>query len=78
MGPTAAKVGTTLWFTVMVTTAVVAHKPTVGVKVQDVVAVLSNAGDQLPVIPLVEVVGKADKVLPEQIGATDANAGTAF
>jgi hypothetical protein len=39
---------------------------------------LSNAGDQLPVIPLVEVVGKADKVLPEQIGATDANAGTAF
>ena len=33
MGPTAAKVGTTLWFTVMVTTAVVAHKPAVGVKV---------------------------------------------
>ena len=39
---------------------------------------MSNAGDQLPVIPLVEVVGKADKVPPEQIGATDANAGTAF
>ena len=33
IGPTAAKVGTTLWFTVMVTTAVVAHKPAVGVKV---------------------------------------------
>jgi hypothetical protein len=39
---------------------------------------LSNAGDQLPIIPLVEVVGKADKVSPEQIGATGANAGTAF
>ena len=39
---------------------------------------MSNAGDQLPVIPLVEVVGKADKVSPEQIEATGANAGTAF
>lgn len=33
IGPTAVKVGTTFWFTVMVTTAVVAHKPAVGVKV---------------------------------------------
>jgi hypothetical protein len=32
------------------------------------VAVLFIAGDQVPVIPLVEVVGKGDKTSPEQIG----------
>jgi hypothetical protein len=40
--------------------------------------VLSKAGDQAPVIPLVEVVGNADKVAPEQIGATDVNVGVIF
>ena len=40
------------------------------------VAVLSKAGDQEPVIPLVEVVGNADKVAPEHIGATALNVGT--
>ena len=39
---------------------------------------LFSAGDQLPVIPLVEVVGKADKVAPEQIGATAVNVGVTF
>ena len=39
---------------------------------------LSKAGDQLPVMPLVDVVGKADKVPPEQIGATALNAGVIF
>ena len=39
------------------------------------VAVLSKAGDQVPVIPLVEVVGNADKVAPAQIGATAVNVG---
>ena len=39
------------------------------------VAVLSNAGDQAPVMPLLEVVGNADNTAPEQIGATAANAG---
>ena len=29
-------------------------------------------------IPLVEVVGKADKVVPEQIGATAAKIGVKF
>ena len=38
-------------------------------------AVLSNAGDQVPVMPLVEVVGNADKVAPEHIGATALNVG---
>jgi hypothetical protein len=43
-----------------------------------VVAVLFNAGDQVPVIPLFEVVGNADKVAPEQIGATAVNVGVTF
>ena len=42
------------------------------------VAVLSNAGAQVPVIPLLEVVGKADKVAPEHIGATAVNVGVTF
>ena len=37
-----------------------------------------NAGDQLPVMPLVEVVGSAVRVAPEQIGATAANVGVMF
>jgi hypothetical protein len=43
-----------------------------------VVAVLFNAGDQVPVMPLLEVVGNADKVAPEQIGATAVNVGVTF
>ena len=42
------------------------------------VAVLSKAGDQDPVVPLVEVVGNADKVAPEQIGATALKVGVIF
>jgi len=42
------------------------------------VAVLFNAGDQVPVIPLLEVVGSADKVAPEQMGATALNVGVIF
>ena len=37
-----------------------------------------SAGDQLPVKPLVEVVGNADKVAPEQIGATAVKVGVMF
>jgi len=37
--------------------------------------VLFKAGDQVPVIPLLEVNGKAAKVAPEQIGATAVKAG---
>ena len=39
------------------------------------VVVLSKAGDQVPVMPLVEVFGKADKLLPEHIGATALKVG---
>ena len=43
-----------------------------------VVAVLSKAGAQVPVIPLVEVVGSAVRVAPEQMGATALNVGVMF
>ena len=42
------------------------------------VAVLSKAGAQVPVIPLVDVVGNAVSVAPEQIGATALNVGVIF
>ena len=37
-----------------------------------------SAGAQVPVIPLLEVVGSGDKVAPEHIGATAVNAGVTF
>ena len=57
-------------FTVIVIVAVEAHCPDVGVNVYVVVAVLFNAGDQVPVMLLFEVVGRAFSVAPEQIAAT--------
>ena len=39
------------------------------------VAVLFNAGDHVPEMPLFEVSGKAVKVAPEQMGATAVNVG---
>ena len=41
------------------------------------VAVLLSAGDQVPVIPLVDVVGNVT-VSPEQIGAIALNVGVVF
>ena len=78
IGATAVKVGVTFGLTVIVNVVVVAHRPAVGVNVYVVVTVLFNAGDQVPVIPLVEVVGKADNVAPEQIGATAVKVGVTF
>jgi hypothetical protein len=43
-----------------------------------VVAVLFRAGDHVPVIPLVEVVGNGERVAPEQTGATAAKVGVIF
>ena len=54
----------------MVMLAVVAHKLAVGVKVYKVVAELFKVGDHVPVMPLLEVVGNAAKVVPAQIVAT--------
>jgi hypothetical protein len=48
------------------------------VKVYVVVAVLSKAGVQLPVMPLLEVVGSAVRVAPEQIGTTALKVGVMF
>ena len=53
----------------------VAHCPAFGVNVYNVVAILFSAGDQLPIIPLLEVVGNAANVPPVQIGFTVANVG---
>ena len=36
---------------------------------------LFNAGDQVPLIPLLEEVGNAVKMAPEHIGATAVNVG---
>jgi hypothetical protein len=72
---TAVNVGVILVLTVIVKVVVEAHCPVVGVNVYVVVAVLFNAGAQVPVYPLLEVVGKADKTPPEHIGATAVNVG---
>ena len=37
-----------------------------------------SAGDQVPVIPLFDVVGNGFNVPPEQIGATALNVGVMF
>lgn len=37
-----------------------------------------KAGDQVPVMPLLEAVGNAGKISPEQIGATALNVGVMF
>ena len=42
------------------------------------VVVLFIAGAQVPVIPLVDVFGKADKTAPEQIAATGVKVGVTF
>ena len=72
---TCVKVGVTFALTVIVIVALLASCPSFEVNVYKVVAVLFNAGDQVPVIPFVEVVGKAAKVAPEQIGFTCVNNG---
>ena len=78
IGATAINVGVIFGLTVIVKAVVVAHCPTVGVKVYVVVAVLLSAGDHEPVMPLFDVVGKADKVAPEHIGATALKVGVMF
>lgn len=73
---TGSKVGVTIELTVTVSIVVVAHWPAVGVKVYVVVAVLlTTAGVQVPVIPLVDVVGNIGATVPEQIAGTGSNVG---
>ena len=76
IGATAAKVGVT--FGVMVTSkvAVVAHWPASGVKVYVPLAVLlTTAGDQVPVMPFVDVNGNTGATEPSHIGATGLKVG---
>ena len=75
IGPTPLNIGVTLGFTGIDMVVAVAHCPAVGVNVYVVVDILFKAGDQVPVIPLLEVVGKANKVPPEQIAATGVKVG---
>ena len=55
---------------VIVIVAVGAHCPAVGVNVYVVVVVLLMAGDHVPVMLLLDVVGNAEMVAPEQYGPT--------
>ncbi len=75
IGDTAVNVGVIGLFTVIVNVVVLAHCPEFGVKVYVVVAVLFNAGDQVPVIALVDVVGSGLKLSPLHIGDTAVNDG---
>ena len=75
IGATALKVGGIFGLTVIVKVAVVAHNPEVGVNVYVVVAVLIKAGDQVPVTPLLDVVGNGGNAAPEQMGDIGENTG---
>ena len=79
IGATAAKFGVTLGFTVTVNVVIVAHCPASGVNVYVPLAVLLTvAGDQVPVMPFVDVVGNVGATVPEQIGFTAAKVGVTF
>ena len=75
IGFTALKEGVIIGLTTMLMLDVTAHWPVSGVKVYVVVVVLSKEGDQVPVIPLLEVEGRLDKASPLQIGFTALKEG---
>ena len=77
IGAGVVNVGTVCGVTVTVTVAVVAQSPALGVKVYVPVFVLSTVdGDQVPVTPLLDVVGRTGAADPLQIGAGVVNVGT--
>jgi hypothetical protein len=78
IGDTAVKTGVAFGVITTVILCVNAQTPALGVNVYVVVDVLFNAGDQLPVIPLLSVVGNALIVAPEQKGPTAVNTGVAL
>jgi hypothetical protein len=65
---TGSKVAISGFTTTVKLVVAVAHCPIVGVKVYVVVVELSTGGDQVPVTPLEDVVGKGAKASPEHIG----------
>ena len=72
---TGLNVGVMFGLTVTLSVAVVAHWPAVGVKVYVVVAVLLNAGAQVPDITSMDVVGSVGAAAPLQIAAIGLNVG---
>ena len=77
-GPTCTKFGRMDWLIAILIVCVVAQSPAVGEKVYVVVAELFIAGDQVPEIPLFELVGNALIVVPEQKGPTCVKVGVVF
>jgi|TARA_B110000090_G_C13158108_1_gene360430 hypothetical protein len=76
IGSTCVNSGTVWVRTVMVIVTGRTHdNPVLGVNVYSVVEVLSMAGDQVPVILLLEVVGKFNNVSPTHIVFTCVKAG---
>ena len=74
-GPNDENVGVTDVFTSTVIETGFAHSVASGVNVYVVVVVLSIAGDQVPLMPLVEVPGSV-KVAPSQIAGIGSNSGS--
>jgi hypothetical protein len=76
IGAIAAKVGVTMGLTVTDKVVALAQSPTVGVKVYVPLAVLLTVeGLQVPIIPLLDVVGKTGAVAPLQIAGIAVNVG---
>jgi len=77
--PNGLNVGVTFGVTVTSTVVDIAHWPAVGVNVYVPLAVLlTTAGDQVPLMPFVDVNGSTAATAPEQIGATAVNVGVTF
>ena len=77
IGAGVVKVGTVCEVTLTVTVAVVAQSPAVGVNVYVPVFVLSTVdGDQVPVTPLLDVVGRTGAADPLHMGADVVKVGT--
>ena len=71
----AIKSGVILGITTKVIEIVLAHWPGLGKNVYNFVIELSKTGDQVPIIPLLEVVVNGDKLSPEQIGLNALKVG---
>ena len=78
-GAMAAKSGVILGLTVTLRVCVVAHCPAAGVNTYEPeVVLLMVAGNQVPVIPLGEVVPSVGATSPAQKGAMAAKSGVTF
>ncbi|MNS59650.1 hypothetical protein D3C72_926120 [compost metagenome] len=75
MAGTCVNPGSTTGLTVIVIVVLPAHWFALGVNVYVVVAVLLIAGNHVPIIPLVDCVGKAAKAAPAQMAGTCVKAG---